>query len=125
MVATCTDGRVMFFTKPNIRLDKESQPSDVSQTLIKSGTHDGELYAICSDEQWVAVGGRDNKISFWKASSGALSTTVTLPNSRADLNEQKKPMSPGKESGNSNGKKKEFKDEKPNLIHISDMKFLS
>jgi hypothetical protein len=24
MVATCADGRVMFFTRPNVRLDKES-----------------------------------------------------------------------------------------------------
>jgi WD40 repeat protein len=84
LVATCADGRVMFFTRPNIQLDKESQSSDVVQTIVKKGTHEGELYSICSDDQWIAVGGRDNKVSFWKATCGTLSTTVVLPSARAE-----------------------------------------
>ena len=48
MVATCSDGRVMFFSKPNIQLSKQAQSDDFIQTSIKKGTHVGELYSICS-----------------------------------------------------------------------------
>ena len=79
MVATCSDGRVIMLSKPNIQLSKQAQSDDFIQSSIKKGTHEGELYAVCSTPEWIAIGGLDNKVSFWKTSSGALSATIKMP----------------------------------------------
>ena len=46
LVATCTDGRVMFILRPNIDLNKDYQTDDTIKTIIKKGTHEGDLYQI-------------------------------------------------------------------------------
>lgn len=130
MVAACSDGRVIFYSKPNIQLSKQAQSDDFIQTSIKK-THEGELYAICSSADWIAIGGLDNKISFWKATSGALSATLLLPSDEDDEERQKdinrKLQNFIKNETTKKGlieKRTKAPHSMVNLTHISDMHFL-
>ena len=38
----------------------------MEHTVIKKGIHTGELSSIVSDDDFVVIGGSDNKISVWK-----------------------------------------------------------
>jgi hypothetical protein len=79
------------------------------------------------------VGGRDNKVSFWKATCGTLSTTVILPTKRAqklasrrstivvDAKRRKSLVDSTTNSTPSKG----YSVPPENLVHISDMKFLA
>lgn len=70
MVTAYTDGKIMFYKQPNIHLDKDNQPENVADTILNSNVHKGEIYAICSNEEFIAIGGLDNKVSFWKIITG-------------------------------------------------------
>lgn len=79
MVTAYTDGKIMFYKQPNIHLDKDNQPENVADTILNSNVHKGEIYAICSNEEFIAIGGLDNKVSFWKIITGQIITEVNLP----------------------------------------------
>ncbi len=76
----------MFFTKPlpsSVYNPKAASKSTtdiyVCQTHIKKSVHTGDLYAITANETYVAIGGMDNKISYWSAFTGSFKSYTKLP----------------------------------------------
>lgn len=87
MCATVTSGDVLFFTKPlpsslyNPKASSSKSATDfyVCQTLVKQNVHQGDLYAVTANETFIAVGGMDNKISYWSAFTGSFKSYTKLP----------------------------------------------
>ena len=79
---------VNFFSKPinskdaNLKQNVVSTSSGenyITQISIKKDIHEGDLYAIAISEKYIAIGGLDNKISFWSSLSGKFISVIELP----------------------------------------------
>lgn len=88
LCATASSGNVIFYTKPlpanevNHKSVNSGADEYLNQTLIKKNVHQGDLYAIAVSDQFVAVGGMDNKVSYWSAITGAFKSYTKLPRPR-------------------------------------------
>jgi hypothetical protein len=82
LCATSSKGHVNFYTKPvpASQFRKASKTSNneryLSETLVKKGLHVGDVYAIASCAQYVAVGGLDGRVSLWYKQTGALRNLI-------------------------------------------------
>ena len=89
----------MFFLKPNLKNTKETvSRQDLEHTVIKKGVHSGELSTIISDEEFVVIGGFDNKISVWKIFGCQMINEILLPHEPVKGNTSSKNLFSSSES---------------------------
>lgn len=82
IVGTCIDGTIMFFLKPNLKNTKENvSKHDLEHTIIKKGIHAGEITSIISNDEFVVIGGSDNRISVWKIFGCQIINQIQFPHS--------------------------------------------
>lgn len=79
IAAACADGSVIFFLKPNHQTNKDYQTDDLVKSIVKKNVHRGAINIIRANSEFLAMGGQDNTISFWKIVGCSLNSKIELP----------------------------------------------
>ena len=78
IAAGCSDGTIIFFLKPAIQLNKDTQ-GDMFPTVTRKGIHQKDIIKIVSNSESVIFGGFDNKVSVFKIVGMRYNSTINMP----------------------------------------------